>query len=65
VVDRWAARPYNAYTDNTEHKMRDFLNDLAPWIPVLVFGLVLGFVLVVGAAAAVEHIVVTVQQMLG
>jgi hypothetical protein len=45
--------------------MRAFLNDLAPWIPVLIFGLVLGFVMVVGAAAAVEHIVVTVQQMLG
>ena len=45
--------------------MRAFPNDLAPWIPVFIFGLVLGFVMVVGAAAAVEHIVVTVQQMLG
>jgi hypothetical protein len=65
LVDLRAERPYNTYTDNTEHKMRDFINDLAPWIPVLMFGLVLGFVMVVGAAAAVEHIVVTVQQMLG
>ena len=45
--------------------MRAFLNDLAPWIPVLVLWCVMGFVAVVGAAAAVEHIVVTVQQMIG
>jgi hypothetical protein len=44
--------------------MRYFLNDLAPWIPVLVLWFVMGFVAVVGAAAAVEHIVVTIQQLI-
>lgn len=45
--------------------MRAFLNDLAPWIPVLLFWAMLAGMAVLMAAAAVEHIVVTVQQMIG
>ena len=45
--------------------MRAFLNDLAPWIPVLLFWALLAGMAVLGVAAAVEHFVVTVQQMIG
>jgi len=45
--------------------MRDFLNDLADWIPVLIFGLVLGLVAVTGIGVLFINGVIYLQQLFG
>ena len=43
----------------------DLLNDLADWIPILILGVITAMAVVLGAATAIEQIVVYIQQMIG